>query len=176
MDGWMNLQEFLFTLYEPISETSDCKPPACFSNSWVNSFLGIQTLETMLANPPIITQYQHSLFSRWLLYLRSFSSHSEKKKSLNVSGIILPPRVIVGQKGRVTVSIEGRRVDRVHTTWFLNDRPISDTSLTGRRSYVHPHDHHHNSLTPTDLGHRTLFWAVVEIAYVASFRLHFRKT
>lgn len=60
-----------------------------------------------------------------------------------VSGIILPPRVIVGQKGRVTVSIEGRRVDRVQTAWFLNDTPISDTSLTG------------NSLTsrnPPDLG------------------------
>lgn len=48
-----------------------------------------------------------------------------------MSGVILPPRVIVGQKGRVTVSIEGRRVDRVQTAWFLNDTPISDTSLTG---------------------------------------------
>ncbi|MED6266482.1 hypothetical protein CHARACLAT_002561 [Characodon lateralis] len=58
------------------------------------------------------------------------SQKPEKKKSLTVSGIILPPRVIVGQKGRVSVSIEGRRVDRVQTTWFLNDTPISDTSLT----------------------------------------------
>lgn len=70
------------------------------------------------------------------LYLHSFSPHSEKQKSLNVSGIILPPRVIVGQKGRVTVSIEGRRVDRVQTAWFLNDTPISDTSLAGRRSFL----------------------------------------
>ncbi|KAG8009162.1 Class II histocompatibility antigen, partial [Nibea albiflora] len=61
----------------------------------------------------------------------SWRRRDEKQKSLNVSGIILPPRVIVGQKGRVTVSIEGRRVDRVQTVWFLNDTPISDTSLTG---------------------------------------------
>ncbi|XP_039643976.1 uncharacterized protein si:ch211-180a12.2 isoform X1 [Perca fluviatilis] len=61
----------------------------------------------------------------------SWRRRDEKKKSLNVSGIILPPRVIVGQKGRVTISIEGRRVDRVQTAWFLNDTPISDTSLTG---------------------------------------------
>ncbi|XP_047183562.1 uncharacterized protein si:ch211-180a12.2 isoform X2 [Scophthalmus maximus] len=61
----------------------------------------------------------------------SWRRRDEKQKSLSVSGIILPPRVIVGQKGRVTVSIEGRRVDRVQTAWFLNDNPISDTSFTG---------------------------------------------
>ncbi|XP_015249771.1 PREDICTED: uncharacterized protein LOC107097220 [Cyprinodon variegatus] len=60
----------------------------------------------------------------------SWRRRDEKQKSLTVSRIILPPRVIVGQKGRVSVSIEGRRVDRVQTTWFLNDTPISDTSLT----------------------------------------------
>ncbi|XP_028331320.1 uncharacterized protein LOC114481110 isoform X2 [Gouania willdenowi] len=60
----------------------------------------------------------------------SWRRRDEKKKSLNVSGIILPPRVIVGQKGRVSVSIEGRRVDRVQTVWLLNDTPITDTSLT----------------------------------------------
>ncbi|XP_053197049.1 uncharacterized protein si:ch211-180a12.2 [Scomber japonicus] len=60
----------------------------------------------------------------------SWRRRDEKQKSLSVSGIILPPRVTVGQKGRVTVSIEGRRVDRVQTAWFLNDTPISDTSLT----------------------------------------------
>ncbi|KAK5850787.1 hypothetical protein PBY51_001634 [Eleginops maclovinus] len=60
----------------------------------------------------------------------SWRRRDEKQKSLNVSGIILPPRVIVGHKGRVTVSIEGRRVDRVQTAWFLNDTPISDTSIT----------------------------------------------
>lgn len=64
-------------------------------------------------------------------FLHAFSLSAEKQKSLNVSGVILPPRVIVGQKGRVTVSIEGRQVDRVQTAWFLNDTPISDTSLTG---------------------------------------------
>ncbi|XP_045925582.1 uncharacterized protein si:ch211-180a12.2 [Micropterus dolomieu] len=60
----------------------------------------------------------------------SWRRRDEKLKSLSVSGIILPPRVIVGRKGRVSVSIEGRRVDRVQTAWFLNDTPISDTSLT----------------------------------------------
>lgn len=60
----------------------------------------------------------------------SWKRRDEKQKSLNISGIILPPRVIVGQKGRVTLSIEGRRVDRVQTAWFLNDSPISDTSFT----------------------------------------------
>ncbi|RVE59578.1 hypothetical protein OJAV_G00189750 [Oryzias javanicus] len=60
----------------------------------------------------------------------SWRRRDEKQKSLIVSGILLPPRVILGQKGRVSVSIEGRRVDRVQTLWFLNDTPISDTSLT----------------------------------------------
>ncbi|XP_026207700.1 uncharacterized protein si:ch211-180a12.2 isoform X2 [Anabas testudineus] len=59
----------------------------------------------------------------------SWRRRDEKQKSLSVSGIILPPRVVVGQKGRVSVSIEGRRVDRVQTVWFLNDTPISDVSL-----------------------------------------------
>ncbi|XP_019218178.1 uncharacterized protein si:ch211-180a12.2 isoform X1 [Oreochromis niloticus] len=61
----------------------------------------------------------------------SWRRRDEKQKSLSVSGIILPPRVIVGQKGRVSLSIEGRRVDRVQTAWFLNDTPIFDTSLAG---------------------------------------------
>ncbi|XP_057681477.1 uncharacterized protein si:ch211-180a12.2 isoform X2 [Corythoichthys intestinalis] len=60
----------------------------------------------------------------------SWRRRDEKQKSLAVSGIILPPRIVVGQKGRVSVCIEGRRVDRVQTAWFLNDTPISDTSLT----------------------------------------------
>ncbi|KAJ8245865.1 hypothetical protein GJAV_G00261140 [Gymnothorax javanicus] len=60
----------------------------------------------------------------------SWRKRDEKQKSLSVSGIILPPRVIVGQKGRITISVEGRRVDRVQTNWFLNDKPISDTSHT----------------------------------------------
>uniref|UniRef100_H3DCM3 Si:ch211-180a12.2 n=1 Tax=Tetraodon nigroviridis TaxID=99883 RepID=H3DCM3_TETNG len=66
----------------------------------------------------------------------SWRRRDEKQKSLNVSGVILPPRVTVGQKGRVTVSIEGRRVDRVQTAWFLNDTPISDTSHNGRSTMV----------------------------------------
>ncbi|KAM4526351.1 uncharacterized protein V3H82_000772 [Fundulus diaphanus] len=65
-----------------------------------------------------------------LCFSFSWRRRDEKQKSLTVSGIILPPRVIVGQKGRVSVSIEGRQVDRVQTTWFLNDTPINDTSLT----------------------------------------------
>ncbi|XP_051925322.1 uncharacterized protein si:ch211-180a12.2 [Hippocampus zosterae] len=60
----------------------------------------------------------------------SWRRRDEKQKSLAVSGILLPPRIVVGQKGRVSVSIEGRRVERVQTAWFLNDAPISDTSLT----------------------------------------------
>lgn len=55
----------------------------------------------------------------------------EKQKSLSVSCIILPPRLVVGQKGRVTISIEGRRADQVQTAWFLNDVHITDTSYTG---------------------------------------------
>lgn len=70
--------------------------------------------------------------SQCLLFYNSLSPCSEKQKSLSVSGIILPPRVIVGQKGRVSLSIEGRRVDRVQTAWFLNDTPIFDNSLAGR--------------------------------------------
>nr|XP_020444598.1 uncharacterized protein LOC109953453 [Monopterus albus] len=58
----------------------------------------------------------------------SWRRRDEKQKSLSVSGIILPPRIIVGQKGRVSVSIEGRRVEQVQAAWFLNDSPISDTS------------------------------------------------
>ncbi|CAL8301896.1 unnamed protein product [Lota lota] len=61
----------------------------------------------------------------------SWRRRDEKQKSLSVSGIILPPHMVVGQKGRVTLSIEGCRVDRVQTSWFLNDTPIADTSLKG---------------------------------------------
>ncbi|XP_037546811.1 tyrosine-protein phosphatase non-receptor type substrate 1 [Nematolebias whitei] len=61
----------------------------------------------------------------------SWRRRDEKQKSLNVSGIILPPRLVVGEKGRVTLSIEGRQVDRVQTAWFLNNTPIFDTSHTG---------------------------------------------
>lgn len=56
---------------------------------------------------------------------------SEKLKSLNISAIVLPPRVVVGRKGRVTISVEGRLADRVQANWFLNDVPIKDTSYTG---------------------------------------------
>lgn len=89
--------------------------------------------------PPVLTKSAKAsvammCISLVLVFLLCFGfswrRRDEKQKSLNVSGIILPPRVIVGQKGRVSVSIEGRRVDRVQTAWFLNDTPISDTSLT----------------------------------------------
>lgn len=70
--------------------------------------------------------------SQCLLFYNCLWPCSEKQKSLSVSGIILPPRVIVGQKGRVSLSIEGRRVDQVQTAWFLNDTPIFDNSLAGR--------------------------------------------
>ncbi|MCI4384027.1 hypothetical protein PGIGA_G00033530 [Pangasianodon gigas] len=69
----------------------------------------------------------------------SWKRRDEKQKSLSVSCIILPPRVVVGQKGRVTISIEGRRADQVQTAWFLNDVPIVDTSYTesnGSRSHT----------------------------------------
>ncbi|KAK3529243.1 hypothetical protein QTP70_021914 [Hemibagrus guttatus] len=69
----------------------------------------------------------------------SWKRRDEKQKSLSVSCIILPPRVVVGQKGRVTISIEGRRADQVQTAWFLNDVPITDTSYTesnGSRSHT----------------------------------------
>lgn len=78
----------------------------------------------------------YHLISLCLLIYNSLSPCSEKQKSLSVSGIILPPRVIVGQKGRVSLSIEGRRVDRVQTAWFLNDTPIFDTSLAGRMPHI----------------------------------------
>ncbi|XP_039513600.1 tyrosine-protein phosphatase non-receptor type substrate 1 isoform X3 [Pimephales promelas] len=58
----------------------------------------------------------------------SWKRRDEKLKSLNISAIVLPPRVIVGKKGRITISVEGRLAERVQTTWFLNDVPITDTS------------------------------------------------
>ncbi|TSK14505.1 Fructose-bisphosphate aldolase A [Bagarius yarrelli] len=60
----------------------------------------------------------------------SWKRRDEKQKSLSVSCIILPPRVVVGQKGRVTISIEGKRADQVQTAWFLNNVPIIDKSHT----------------------------------------------
>ncbi|CAG07595.1 unnamed protein product [Tetraodon nigroviridis] len=77
---------------------------------------------------PTWTNWTLKLLHSLVVFLYPLSLYVEKQKSLNVSGVILPPRVTVGQKGRVTVSIEGRRVDRVQTAWFLNDTPISDTS------------------------------------------------
>uniref|UniRef100_A0AAY5E878 Si:ch211-180a12.2 n=2 Tax=Electrophorus electricus TaxID=8005 RepID=A0AAY5E878_ELEEL len=75
----------------------------------------------------------------------SWKRRDEKQKSLTISAIILPPRVVVGQKGRVTICIEGRRADRVETAWFLNDIPIVDTSYTGEKSYgpIYSTDHGH---------------------------------
>ncbi|XP_072522721.1 uncharacterized protein [Salminus brasiliensis] len=64
----------------------------------------------------------------------SWKRRDEKQKSLTVSAVILPPRLVVGRKGRVTISIEGRRADRVQTVWFLNDIPIVDTSYSGEKT------------------------------------------
>lgn len=61
----------------------------------------------------------------------------EKLKSLNVSAIVLPPRVVVGKKGRVTISVEGRLAERVQTTWFLNDVPITNTAYRGMTNINH---------------------------------------
>ncbi|KTF90203.1 hypothetical protein cypCar_00038277 [Cyprinus carpio] len=58
---------------------------------------------------------------------------SEKLKSLNISAIVLPPRVVVSKKGRVTISVEGRLAERVQTTWFLNDVPITDTAYREKK-------------------------------------------
>ncbi|XP_053721767.1 uncharacterized protein si:ch211-180a12.2 isoform X2 [Synchiropus splendidus] len=89
--------------------------------------------------PPVLTKSAKAsvammCISLVLVFLLCFGfswrRRDEKQKSLNVSGIILPPRITVGQKGRVSLSIEGRRVDRVQTLWFLNDTPISDTSIS----------------------------------------------
>ncbi|XP_051959413.1 uncharacterized protein si:ch211-180a12.2 isoform X1 [Xyrauchen texanus] len=63
----------------------------------------------------------------------SWKRRDEKLKTLNISAIVLPPRVVVGKKGRVTISVEGRLADRVQTTWFLNDVPITDTSCTEKK-------------------------------------------
>ncbi|XP_077080776.1 uncharacterized protein LOC143733095 isoform X4 [Siphateles boraxobius] len=63
----------------------------------------------------------------------SWKRRDEKLKSLNISAIVLPPRVIVGKKGRVTISVEGRLAERVQTTWFLNDVPITDTSYKEKK-------------------------------------------
>ncbi|XP_029693725.1 tyrosine-protein phosphatase non-receptor type substrate 1 isoform X3 [Takifugu rubripes] len=103
----------------------------------VSSSANLDTLDPK-GEPPLLTKSAKAsvalmCISLVLVFLLCFGfswrRRDEKQKSLNVSGVILPPRVIVGQKGRVTVSIEGRRVDRVQTAWFLNDTPISDTSL-----------------------------------------------
>ncbi|XP_066521720.1 uncharacterized protein si:ch211-180a12.2 [Hoplias malabaricus] len=71
----------------------------------------------------------------------SWKRRDEKQKSLTVSAIILPPRVVVGRKGRVSISIEGRRADRVQTAWFLNDIPIADTSCTGEKASLYSTGH-----------------------------------
>ena len=84
------------------------------------------------------SQIQSKCISTLICTPFTLSSTVEKQKSLSVSGIILPPHVVVGQKGRVTVSIEGRRVDRVETSWFLNDTPIADTSRKGTTAQPNP--------------------------------------
>ncbi|XP_017338487.1 uncharacterized protein si:ch211-180a12.2 isoform X1 [Ictalurus punctatus] len=100
----------------------------------------------------------------------SWKRRDEKQKSLSVSCIILPPRVVVGQKGRVTISIEGRRADQVQTIWFLNDVPIADTSYTeesnGSRSHT-PRTSH-----VTVLSEKAPLLAATAPGY---YKLHTRK-
>jgi len=81
---------------------------------------------------------------------------SEKLKSLNISAIVLPPRVIVGKKGRITISVEGRLAERVQTAWFLNDVPITDTSYKGIRQLRPLHIHLHPLLSRGPFGHYSL--------------------
>ncbi|KAK2820327.1 hypothetical protein Q5P01_023286 [Channa striata] len=105
----------------------------------VSGFMYLEKLdpkdETLVLTKPAKASVAMMCISIVLVFLLCFGfswrRRDEKEKTLNVSGIILPPHVVVGQKGRVSVSVEGRRVDQVQTAWFLNDTPISDISLKG---------------------------------------------
>ncbi|XP_069043942.1 uncharacterized protein [Lepisosteus oculatus] len=61
----------------------------------------------------------------------SWRRRDEKKKGLSVSGIILPVKIVVGRKAVLTCCIQGRLVDMVQTTWFVNDKPITSNSSSG---------------------------------------------
>nr|XP_055031415.1 uncharacterized protein si:ch211-180a12.2 isoform X2 [Misgurnus anguillicaudatus] len=101
--------------------------------------IDLSTVDARAQNPGLNKSAKASvammIISLTLVFLLCFGfswkRSDEKLKSLNISAIVLPPRVVVGKKGRVTISVEGRLADRVQTTWFLNDVPITDTSNTG---------------------------------------------
>ncbi|XP_073684834.1 uncharacterized protein [Garra rufa] len=98
--------------------------------------IDLSTVDPRMQNPGLNKSAKASvammIISLTLVFLLCFGfswkRRDEKLKSLNVSAIVLPPRVVVGKKGRVTVSVEGRLAERVQTTWFLNDAPITNTT------------------------------------------------
>ncbi|XP_043086888.1 uncharacterized protein si:ch211-180a12.2 isoform X2 [Puntigrus tetrazona] len=102
----------------------------------VSAAIDLSTADPRVQNPGLNKSAKASvammIISLTLVFLLCFGfswkRRDEKLKSLNVSAIVLPPRVVVGKKGRVTISVEGRLVERVQTTWFLNDLPITDTT------------------------------------------------
>ncbi|KAL1263786.1 hypothetical protein QQF64_004141 [Cirrhinus molitorella] len=104
--------------------------------------IDLSTVDPRVHNPGLNKSAKASvammIISLTLVFLLCFGfswkRRDEKLKSLNVSAIVLPPRVIVGKKGRVTISVEGRLAERVQTTWFLNDAPISDTTYKEKKS------------------------------------------
>lgn len=101
-----------------------------------NGTIDLSTVDLRVQNPGLNKSAKASvammIISLTLVFLLCFGfswkRRDEKLKSLNISAIVLPPRVVVGKKGRVTISVEGRLAERVQTTWFLNDIPIKDTS------------------------------------------------
>lgn len=105
--------------------------------------IDLSTIDPRVQNPGLNKSAKASvammIISLTLVFLLCFGfswkRRDEKLKSLNISAIVLPPRVVVGRKGRVTISVEGRLADRVQATWFLNDVPIKDTSYTGEKKY-----------------------------------------
>ncbi|XP_067285304.1 uncharacterized protein si:ch211-180a12.2 isoform X2 [Pseudorasbora parva] len=107
--------------------------------------IDLSTVDPRVQNPGLNKSAKASvammIISLTLVFLLCFGfswkRRDEKLKSLNISAIVLPPRVIVGKKGRVTVSVEGRLAERVQTTWFLNDVPIADTSYKEKRYSFH---------------------------------------
>lgn len=131
-----NKEEILCSLVNFFFKCSYLQRPYCIS-----SIINKQSLYSTDFQDALILSYFNIctfiafFFFRIKAFTSSVSLHSEKQKSLNVSGIILPPRMLVGRKGRVTLSIEGRQVGRVQTAWFLNNTPIFDTSHTGRAVY-----------------------------------------
>ncbi|XP_057215228.1 uncharacterized protein si:ch211-180a12.2 isoform X2 [Triplophysa rosa] len=119
--------------------------------------IDLSTVDPHVQNPGLNKSAKASvalmIISLTLVFLLCFGfswkRRDEKLKSLNISAIVLPPRVVVGRKGRVTISVEGKLADRVQTAWFLNDVPIKDTSYTGEKKYGHfrsatytPHNSH----------------------------------